>query len=238
MVALAALNRAWLGPRVTRLPVDRADMVRTLAVLLRTLIAARPATPTERGAPPAPAPDDPALAAARALFVDRGYARPTDTEIAAACGTTRTELARSGGRSALFGRVGAAALDAVAASVDRYGGLPHPCSPADAARWIEEHYAVLDRHGGFLFNQGFTASTDQQFHQQSYASLMRAMWGLGTRLRGRQAVPTDAPDALGLAVLGMITDSWFYARGQGLQVEAGELIGVLATATVDLLGRE
>jgi AcrR family transcriptional regulator len=234
--ALAALNRAWTGLRVSNLPVDRTDMVRAVAHLLRTLIAARPAAPPAATRPVLPA-EDPVVTAARELFLARGYARPTPAEIATACGVDRAELTRAGGPAALFRRVVQEALDAVMAAADDYGSLPHPCSPADAARWIENHYAVLDRHGAFLFNQSFyPATTEPQYHQQSHAGLLRAVWGLGTRLRGRQAVPTDAPDALGLAVLGMITDSWFYARGQGLPVDDRELIGVLAMAMIDLLG--
>ena len=236
IAALAALNRAWSGPRVSNLPVDRTDMVRGVAHVLRTLISARrPAEVAPAAAPPPPA-EDPVLTAARDLFLTSGYAHLTGTGITSACGISRAELTRMGGKSALFRRVGQEALDAVMASVDAYGALPHPCSHADATGWIEQHYAVLDRHGAFLFNQGFTANTDPQYHRQAHAGLLRAVWGLGTRLRGRQAVPTDAPDALGLAVLGMITDSWFYARGQGLPVDDREVIAVLATAMIDLLG--
>lgn len=236
MAALALLNRAWLGLRLTGLPVDGTDLIRAEGLLLTTLTATQP-TRTGTYAEPAPlGPEDPVLAAARSVFVARGFAVPAPAELAAACGISGSELELLGGKAGLFERVGAAALAALLAAVDAYGELPQPCTAAAAAGWVAGFFAVLDRHGRFLFHPGLAATTDPEFRRQSFAHLMRGVWGLGTRLRVRQVVPTDAPDALGLAVLGMVSDSWFYARGQGHAVDSRSLIVLLGCVLVAVPG--
>ncbi len=57
---------------------------------------------------------------------------------------------------------------------------------------------------------------------------MRSAWALGSRLQGRQRVPSDTPDTLGLAALALFDRSWFFSRSAGLPVSDPDMIRTVA----------
>ena len=57
---------------------------------------------------------------------------------------------------------------------------------------------------------------------------MRTAWALGTRLQGRQRVPTDTPDALGLTALALLDRSWFFSRSANLPVSDRDMVATVA----------
>ncbi|WP_214404456.1 TetR/AcrR family transcriptional regulator [Pseudonocardia lacus] len=239
LVVLAMLNRSWYGSRVTRLPVDDADMVRTAAALIRSCLAAEPAVDAGPGPDRAPAPrhGDPVLDAARGLFVRREFRDLAVADVLATCGIDRAEFTtRFGGSTeALFLATGTASLQEVLESIDGWDRLPRPCSPADIAGWVDDWFAVLDRHGIFVYLFALAVLPGTEWTAMGMRGLMKVAWALGTRLRSRQEVPTVAPDALGLAVLGMVSDTWAHSRVEGLPVRHADLVATLAAALHDLL---
>jgi TetR/AcrR family transcriptional regulator len=240
LVVLAMLDRCWHASRVMRLPVDDGDVVRTTATVVHSFLTAGPLprpAPASGPVDPPLSPRDPVLDAARRVFVERGYADPTEAELVAACGIGRAGFrARFGGKRELFLATGIAALQDALHTVAGWEEVPRPCSRADVEGWVRGWLATMDRHGAFVFLAALAAVAGPEFHAQATSSLMQVAWSLGGRLRARQAEPTSAPDALGLAVLGMVSDTWFHCRRQRLPVADADLVAVLATALVDLLG--
>ncbi|MCO1659167.1 TetR/AcrR family transcriptional regulator [Pseudonocardia humida] len=243
LVVLAMLDRTWYGSRVTRLPVDDADMVRTAAALIRCCLTAEPAAvavgpdrarPAAGAAPQRPA--DPVLDAARRLFVQRDVADVAVADVVAACGVDRAEFAaRFGSTKALFLATGSASLQEVLDAIDGWDRLPRPCSTDDVAGWVDAWFDTLDRHGVFVYLFALAVRPGTEFAAHGLSSLMKVAWALGTRLRSRQAVPSVAPDALGLAVLGMVSDTWAHSRAERLPIGHADLVAVLAAALQDLL---
>jgi AcrR family transcriptional regulator len=239
LAVLAMLDRSWYGSRVTRLPVDDADMVRTAAALIRCCLAAEAPAPDAgppRARTPAVRAGDPVLDAARGLFVSREFREVAVADVVAACGIDRAEFAsRFGSTEALFLATGTASLQEVLEAIGGWDRLPRPCAPADIGGWVDDWFDVLDRHGVFVYLFALAVLPGTEWTATGLRSLMEVAWALGTRLRSRQAVPTVAPDALGLAVLGMVSDTWVHSRVDGLPIRHADLVAVLAAALHELL---
>jgi AcrR family transcriptional regulator len=214
-------------------------MLRTAAALIRSCLAAGPPA-LDRGPVPdrAPVPrdGDPVLDAARGLFVRREFRDLAVADVLATCGIDRAEFAaRFGSTDELFVATGTASLQEVLAAIDGWDRLPRPCSPGDIAGWVDDWFAVLDRHGVFVYLFALAVLPGTEWTAMGLRSLMKVAWALGTRLRSRQADPTVAPDALGLAVLGMVSDTWVHSRVDALPIRHADVVAVLAAALHDLL---
>jgi hypothetical protein len=61
-------------------------------------------------------------------------------------------------------------------------------------------------------------------------------WALGTRLQGRQRIPSDTPDTLGLAALAMLDRSWFFSRSVHLPVSDRDMVRTVADWLAAILG--
>jgi hypothetical protein len=86
----------------------------------------------------------------------------------------------------------------------------------------------MDEHGPFIFSASQSAPTDDQTQADAQRMQMRSAWALGTRLQGRQRVPTEAPDALGLATLALLDRSWFFTRSAHLPVSDQDMVRTVA----------
>jgi TetR/AcrR family transcriptional regulator len=122
-------------------------------------------------------------------------------------------------------------------TIGRWDSMPRECSLTDIEDWVRSYFEFMDEHGAFIFASGQSAPTDEDFRANSRRLQMRAAFLLGVQLRARQATPTDAPEALGLATMAMLDRSWYYSRVQGLEVDDQDMIRTIATMlTVTLSG--
>jgi hypothetical protein len=64
---------------------------------------------------------------------------------------------------------------------------------------------------------------------------MRVAWLLGVALRGRQRVPTEAPEALGLATQALLDRSWYQVRAQRLPVDEDDMVRTVTAYLVAIL---
>ena len=178
------------------------------------------------------------LAASRELFLEHGYAGTRIGQITAECGISRAGFyTYFRDKQEIFNALGVAAYRAVLNAIAAWDDLPGPAdgstggtavSRADLANWVAGYFAIMDEHGPFIFSAAQSAPTDEQTQADAHRMQMRTAWALGTRLQGRQRVPTDTPDALGLTALALLDRSWFFSRSANLPVSDRDMVAAVA----------
>jgi TetR/AcrR family transcriptional regulator len=169
------------------------------------------------------------LKAAQQLFLDRGYSGTRINNITDACGISRAGFyTYFKDKREVFNLLGEESYRDILATVTRWDDIPHPASRADVERWVTEYFAFMDVHGAFIFSSAQSAPPDEDFRESSKRLQMRVAWLLGVNLRNRQTEPTEAPEALGLAVMAMLDRSWYQCRVQRLPVDDGDMIATVA----------
>ena len=195
--------------------------------------AVRAASGGEAGAaelgPRAARTRDRILATSRELFLKHGYAGTRIGQITAECGISRAGFyTYFRDKQEIFNALGVAAYRAVLNAIAEWDDLPVPASREDLANWVTGYFALMDEHGPFIFSAAQSAPADEQTQADAHRMQMRTAWALGTRLQGRQRVPTDTPDALGLTALALLDRSWFFSRSAGLPVSDGDMVRTVA----------
>lgn len=169
------------------------------------------------------------LDAARKLFLDLGYAGTRINNI-----TDAAAISRAGfytyfkDKREVFNLIGEASYRDILDVVSQWDALPRPCTAADVRDWVRRYFSFMDVHGAFIFSSAQSAPPDEEFRAASRRMQMRVAWLLGVSLRGRQAEPTDAPEALGLATMALLDRSWYQCRVQRLSVDDEDMIRTVA----------
>jgi AcrR family transcriptional regulator len=193
------------------------------------------ASPADLG-PRAARTRDRILAASRELFLKHGYAGTRIGQITAECGISRAGFyTYFRDKQEIFNALGVAAYRAVLNAVAAWDDLPGAgggagaaVSREDLANWVAGYFAIMDEHGPFIFSAAQSAPADEQTKADAHRMQMRTAWALGTRLQGRQRVPTDTPDALGLTALALLDRSWFFSRSANLPVSDRDMVRTVA----------
>ena len=173
------------------------------------------------------------LAASRELFLEHGYAGTRIGQITAECGISRAGFyTYFRDKQEIFNALGVAAYRAVQNAIAAWDDLPSPAGGAapraDLVNWVAGYFAIMDEHGPFIFSAAQSAPADEQTQADAHRMQMRSAWALGTRLQGRQRVPTDTPDALGLTALALLDRSWFFSRSANLPVSDRDMVRTVA----------
>jgi AcrR family transcriptional regulator len=172
---------------------------------------------------------DKILAASRELFLRHGYAGTRIGQITAACAISRAGFyTYFRDKQEIFNALGVAAYRAVLNAIAEWDDLPRPARREDLAHWVAGYFALMDEHGPFIFSAAQSAPTDEQTRTDAHRMQMRSAWALGTRLQGRQRVPSDTPDALGLTAIALLDRSWFFSRSADLPVSDLDMIRTVA----------
>ncbi len=180
---------------------------------------------------------DAILSAARAEFLDHGYVGTRVHHITSACGISRAGFyLYFRDKRQVFDAVGEAAYHAVLAVIGEWDALAVPATAPDVEAWTRSYFAVMDEHGSFIFSSAQAPAPDEEFRQASNRLQMRVAWSFGAKLQRRQQVPTDTPDALGLAVLAMLDRTWFASRAAQLPVADADLVRTVARCIAAILG--
>jgi AcrR family transcriptional regulator len=203
--------------------------------------AASPASAAELG-PRAARTRDKILAASRDLFLTHGYAGTRIGQITAACSISRAGFyTYFRDKQEIFNALGVAAYRAVLNAIAAWDDLPGPgdggaVPRGDLAHWVAGYFAIMDEHGPFIFSAAQSAPADEQTRADAHRMQMRTAWALGTKIQGRQRVPSDTPDSLGLAALALLDRSWFFSRSAGLPVSDRDMIATVADWLAAVLG--
>jgi AcrR family transcriptional regulator len=176
------------------------------------------------------------LEATRKLFLDRGYAGTRINNITDACGISRAGFyTYFRDKREVFTVLGEQSFRDILRVVGDFENLPQPCGIADLAAWVREYFDFMDVHGAFILSSAQSAPEDEEFRTSSARLQMRVAWMLGMSMRGRQRVPTDAPEALGLTINAMLDRAWYFCRGQRLPVDENDMVRTLATTILSTL---
>ncbi|MBX6387746.1 MAG: TetR/AcrR family transcriptional regulator [Frankia sp.] len=175
------------------------------------------------------------LEASKKLFLERGYAGTRIHNITDACGISRAGFyTYFKDKKEIFNALGEQTYREILAVVEAWEQTPRPCSRADVEAWVWEYFAFLDEHGAFVLSAQ-SRPADEVTGAASSRMQMRVAWLLGVHLRGRQRTPTDAPEALGLAVQSMMDRAWYHTHVQRLPVDNADLVRVIADFIMAIL---
>ncbi len=168
------------------------------------------------------------LDASRQLFLERGYAGTRVNNITDACGISRAGFyTYFRDKREIFDTLGEATYHEILQVMALWEAMPRPCTHADVATWVWQYFAFMDRHGAFILSAQ-SGPGDQAVGSASNKMQLRVVWLLGVHLRGRQRTPTDAPEALGLAVQSMMDRAWYHCHGQRLPVDDADVVNTIA----------
>lgn len=168
--------------------------------------------------------------ASRKLFLDRGYAGTRITNITDACGISRAGFyTYFKDKRSVFNHIGEATYHDLLVVVGQWDTIPKSATLPDIRAWVSGYYDFLDVHGAFILSSAQSAPTDDDFRAIAERMQMRIGFLLGTALRSRQAHPSDAPETLGLAIVGMLERGWFHSRAQGLPLDDTDMIKTMAS---------
>jgi len=175
------------------------------------------------------------LEASKKLFLERGYAGTRINNITDACGISRAGFyTYFKDKREIFSTLGEETYREVLAVVEAWEQVPRPCTHADVAAWVWKYFAFMDVHGAFILSaQSWPA--DEASNAARRRTQMRVAWLLGVHLRGRQRTPTDAPEALGLALLSMLDRAWYHTHVPRLPVDNADLVRVIADFVMAIL---
>src|ERR1700727_188013 len=177
------------------------------------------------------------LAASRELFLKHGYAGTRIAQITAECSISRAGFyTYFRDKQEIFNALGVAAYRAVLNALAEWDDLPRPATREDLTNWVAGYFATMDEHGPFIFSAAQSAPADEQTQADAHRMQMRSAWALGTRLQGRQRVPTDTPDTLRLTALALLDRSWFFRRSAGLPGSDPDMIRTVADWLAAVLG--
>ncbi|SHN18841.1 TetR/AcrR family transcriptional regulator [Cryptosporangium aurantiacum] len=176
------------------------------------------------------------LEATRKLFLDKGYAGTRINNITDACGISRAGFyTYFRDKREVFTVLGEQTFRDILLVVGELERLPQPCGVAEVSAWVRQYFDFMDVHGAFIFSSAQSAPDDEEFRNSTARLQMRVAWMIGMSLRGRQVVPTDAPEALGLTVNAMLDRAWYFCRGQRLPVDENDMVRTLATTILGTL---
>ncbi|CAJ62141.1 MULTISPECIES: TetR/AcrR family transcriptional regulator [Frankia] len=168
------------------------------------------------------------LDASRRLFLERGYAGTRVNNITDACGISRAGFyTYFRDKREIFDTLGEATYHEILQVMARWETMARPCTQADVAAWVWEYFAFMDRHGAFILSAQ-SGPGDLAVGSARNKMELRVVWLLGVHLRGRQRTPTDAPEALGLAVQSMMDRAWYHCHGQHLPVDDTDVVATIA----------
>jgi AcrR family transcriptional regulator len=176
------------------------------------------------------------LEASRKLFLERGYAGTRINNITDACGISRAGFyTYFRDKREVFNTIGEETYKEIVAVVSLWSDIPSPASLSDITTWVRQYFDFMDRHGAFIFSSTQSAPTDDEFRRNSQRTQMRVAWLLGTNLVSRQQKRYEAPEALGLTMMAMLDQSYFYSRVWRLPVDDEDMVTTLAEQIYDSL---
>ncbi|SHN16023.1 TetR/AcrR family transcriptional regulator [Cryptosporangium aurantiacum] len=176
------------------------------------------------------------LEATRKLFLEKGYGGTRINNITDACGISRAGFyTYFRDKREVFTVLGEQTFRDILQVVGELEKLPQPCGVDDVAGWVRQYFDYMDVHGAFVLSSAQSAPEDEEFRTSTARLQMRVAWMIGMSLRGRQRVPTDAPEALGLTINAMLDRAWYFVRGQQLPVDENDMVRTLATTILGTL---
>ena len=195
-------------------------------------------SPTELALPPTPTTRQPALTlgprgqattalildAARALFLEQGFAGTTIEQITERAGVSKASFyTYFPSKRDAFLAIGQDAYRSIMEVIDAAEEMPIPASRAAIERWVQTHWTFMEDFGAFILVAPTTGPADEELRALSQAVQLRAARHLGRSLGARQLRPQVGDVELGLALLAMLERAWYFARVLDLPIDLAAL---------------
>jgi AcrR family transcriptional regulator len=175
------------------------------------------------------------LSAAKKLFLELGYAGTRINNITDACGISRAGFyTYFRDKREIFNTLGEATYHELIAVIGEWDRIPRDCTQDDVEAWVRRYFAFMDEHGAFMLSAQ-SGPADEDVRVASERMQMRVVWLLGVQLRNRQRTPTQAPEALGVAVQAMMDRCWFLGQAQRLPLDESDLTRTIAGLVMAVL---
>jgi TetR/AcrR family transcriptional regulator len=172
--------------------------------------------------------------ATRRLFLERGYAGTPINAITEACGISRAGFyTYFKDKREVFNLLGKTAYHDVLAVIAEWEQLPAAYTLDDVRAWVGDYFGYMDRHGSFVMAAYHSAPDDEAFRRSRNHMQTRAAWKLGQAITGNG----HSPEAIGVAVMGLLERSWYAVQTQAVPVDQGEVIAVVAEMIFTMTGR-
>ncbi|WP_166908106.1 TetR/AcrR family transcriptional regulator [Mycobacterium sp. DL440] len=172
------------------------------------------------------------LEASRRLFLERGYAGTPINAITEACGISRAGFyTYFKDKREIFNVLGENAYHAVLAVIEEWVQADEPFDANDIRTWVGHYFDYMDRHGAFVLASAQSAPDDDAFRNSRNRMVSRASWKLGQAIAGDGA---HSPDAIGVAVMGLLDRAWHTVHRQTVAVDRDEMIAVVAEMIVPM----
>jgi AcrR family transcriptional regulator len=166
------------------------------------------------------------LEASRKLFLERGYAGTPINAITEACGISRAGFyTYFKDKREVFNVLGETVYHDALAVIAAWETFPESYGLGDVSGWVAQYFEHLDRHGAFSMAAQHSAPDDEAFRRSRDHTVTRTSWKLGQAIASHGRHP---PEAVGVAVMGLLERAWYAAHTQSVRVDRGEVIAVVA----------
>jgi AcrR family transcriptional regulator len=166
------------------------------------------------------------VAASRRLFLERGYAGTPINAITEACGISRAGFyTYFKDQRNVFNFLGETAYHDVLSVIGEWEGFPTSYGLDHVRAWVGDYFGYMDRHGAFVMAAYHSAPDDEAFRRSRNHMQTRAAWKLGQAITGNEG---HSPEAIGVAVMGLLERAWYAVQTHAVPVDRGEVIAVVA----------
>ena len=166
------------------------------------------------------------LEASRKLFLERGYAGTAINAITEACGISRAGFyTYFKDKREVFNILGETVYHDTMAVIARWETFPESYGLDDVRGWVAQYFENLDRHGAFSIAAQHSAPDDEAFRRSRDHTVTRTAWNLGQAIASHGRHP---PEAVGVAVMGLLERSWYANHTQSVRVDREEVIAAVA----------
>lgn len=166
------------------------------------------------------------LEASRKLFLERGYAGTPINAITEACGISRAGFyTYFKDKREVFNILGETVYHETLGVIAEWDTFPESYGLAEIGNWVADYFEHLDRHGAFVVAAQHSAPDDESFRRSRDHIVTRSCWKLGQAIASHGRHP---PEAIGVAVMGLLERAWYAVQTQSVRVDRDEVIAVVA----------
>jgi hypothetical protein len=125
----------------------------------------------------------------------------------------------------VFNFLGETAYHDVLSVIGEWEGFPTSYGLDHVRAWVGDYFGYMDRHGAFVMAAYHSAPDDEAFRRSRNHMQTRAAWKLGQAITGNEG---HSPEAIGVAVMGLLERAWYAVQTHAVPVDRGEVIAVVA----------
>ena len=175
------------------------------------------------------------LAAAKALYLERGYNGVSVGDIAEACNISPANFyTYFGSQRDVFIMLGIDCYHAMDRAVSDFVAMMPDWTDEKLEQWILSFMGFMNEHGVFVGAWAEAAYNDEELRSSAMGSELREARRLGKAIMKVSGYDGDAV-SLGLSLLAMLERFWYFWRVFGIPMEESQVLQTLRHALSALL---